>query len=92
MQFDWDPHKADLNRRDHKVDFHDAKTLFMDPLARIFVDDEHSFDERRNGIFGRSIHGEFLLVIFCERDDKIRIISARKMTPFERRRFENENG
>lgn len=90
MRFDWDPKKAALNLTNHRVSFEEAETGFADPLARIFGDDEHSFEERRQAIFGHSSANRLLLVSFAEReDDIIRIISARLATPKEGRRYAN---
>ncbi len=90
MRFDWDLNKADLNLKSHGVSFEEAETVFADPLARIFEDDEHSFEERRNTIFGHSSVDRLLIVSFTEREgDTIRIISARLATPKESRRYAN---
>ncbi len=92
MNFEWDLNKADSNLTKHGVSFDEAKTVFGYPLARIFDDEEHSFEEKRNGIFGRSNNNRVLLVSFSERnDDTIRIISARETTPAERRKYEDGN-
>ncbi len=93
MQFEWDPVKAELNLAKHGVSFDEAKSVFGDPMARMFYDYEHSFEEERNGIFGRTGSDRLILVIFTDRfDDRIRIISAREMTPSERKKYENANG
>ena len=55
MQFEWDSEKAETNLIKHGVSFEEAQSVFGDPLARIFDDDVHSFDEKRNAIFGHSI-------------------------------------
>jgi hypothetical protein len=90
MHFEWDEEKAAINLKKHGVGFEEAKTVFGDSLARIFDDEEHSFDEKRNGIFERSIKNRLLLVSFTEKEnDIIRIISAREATPKERRSYEN---
>jgi len=90
MQFEWDPQKAELNLRNHQVDFAEAETDFGDSLAKIFDDDEHSFEEKREIIIGHSLDGRLLIVIFTEREnDTIRIISARLTTPNERRDYDN---
>jgi len=73
----------------HGVSFDEASTVFADPLAVIFVDDEHSKDELREIIVGHSGLGRLLLVSFKERDRIIvRIISARKATRRERKNHE----
>ena len=62
MQFEWDREKAEINLKKHGVSFEEAKTVFGDPLARIFDDDEHSLEERRDGIVGRSIRNRLLII------------------------------
>jgi uncharacterized DUF497 family protein len=90
MQFEWSPEKAESNLKKHKVDFAEAETVFGDSLAKIFDDDEHSADEKRELIVGHSIKKRLLIVSFTEREnDTIRIISARSATPKERRDYEN---
>ena len=93
MQFEWDKAKASANLKKHGVNFAEAETVFGDSLARIFDDEEHSFEERRNGIVGHSIQKRLLIISFTEREnDTIRIVSARGTTPMERRKYENANG
>ena len=93
MQFEWDIEKAESNLKKHGVSFEEAKTVFGDFLARIFDDDEHSFEERRNGIVGHSDQNRLLIVSFTERENEtIRIISARETTVRERRKYEDEAG
>jgi len=92
MQFEWDTEKAELNLKKHGVSFEEASTVFGDALARIFDYEEHSIEERRDGIVGHSIENRLLIVSFTEREnDTIRIISARETTPKERRNYENAN-
>ena len=47
LEFEWDARKARVNRYKHAVSFAEAVTVFADPLARIFDDDEHSYAEER---------------------------------------------
>lgn len=90
MQFEWNPEKAESNLRKHRVDFEEAETVFGDPVAKIFDDEEHSFDEKREIIIGNSIQNRLLIVSFTEREnDTARIISARLATSKERRDYEN---
>ena len=90
MQFEWNPEKAEANLKKHEVDFSEAETIFGDPLAKIFDDDEHSFAEKREIIIGQSVQNRLLVISFTEREnDTIRIISARVATPKERRDYEN---
>lgn len=91
MKFEWDPKKADMNLRIHGVSFDEAKTVFGDPLARIFDDEVHSFEEKRSAIFGHSETNRLLMVSFTEREnDTIRLISARRATPRERRLYDDQ--
>ena len=90
MQFEWNTKKAETNLRKHNVDFSEAETVFGDPLAKIFDDEEHSFEEKREIIVGHSIQNRLLIISFTEREnDMVRIISARLTTPQERKDYEN---
>jgi uncharacterized DUF497 family protein len=89
VTFEWDSNKAASNQRKHGVTFEEASTVFGDPLAVIFDDEEHSADEPREIIIGHSSRQRLLLVSFTERGaDLIRIISARKANKRERRDYE----
>ena len=89
MQFEWDKTKATANFKKHRVSFDEASTVFNDPLARIFDDQKHSAQERREIIIGYSIINRLLLVCFTERtEDVIRIFSARHATKNERQDYE----
>jgi hypothetical protein len=84
LSFEWDAQKAIRNKKKHRVTFKEATTVFKDALALIFDDDEHSEEEYREIIIGHSNRGRLLIVSFTERDDMIRIISARKADRGER--------
>lgn len=83
MLFAWDPKKATSNLRKHGVSFAEAQTVFDDPLARIFDDQDHSYDERRELIIGTSARGRLVLVGFTERLRSIRLVFARPLTRAE---------
>jgi len=88
-QFEWDADKAKSNWIKHGVSFDEATTVFDDSLARIFDNELHSADERREVITGHSISKRLLVVCFTERpDERIRIINARLQTPKERKAYE----
>ncbi len=88
-RFEWDNNKARSNIIDHGVSFDEASTVFDDSLARIFDDEQHSIEERREIIIGHSVNNRLLLVCFTERPKEIiRIISARLLTPKERKDYE----
>jgi uncharacterized DUF497 family protein len=87
VRFEWDDDKANLKK--HKVSFDEASTVFGDPLAKIFSDDNHSSEEIREIIVGHSMLEGLLLVSFTERGrDLIRVISARVATRNERKSYE----
>jgi len=90
MRFEWDLEKAESNSAKHGVGFDEAATVFGDRSARIFVDDVHSYYEKRHAIVGHSTQDRLLIVSYTEReDDRIRIISARLATPREARDYAN---
>lgn len=91
MQFEWDPEKAASNLKKHGVSFKEAESAFGDPLASVFLDEDHSIEEKREIIIGYSERQRLLVISFTERaGDVIRIISARRADPEERRTHENE--
>jgi len=88
-RFEWDEEKARSNWIKHGVSFDEATTVFDDSLGRIFDDELHSTDERREIIMGRSINNRLLVVCFTERpNERIRIINARLRTPKEQKAYE----
>ena len=86
--FEWDPAKALANIEKHGVSFEEAVTVFQDPLAKIHSDPDHSESELREMLIGHSAEPRLLLVAFTDRQGKIRLISARKVTRRERRDYE----
>jgi hypothetical protein len=88
MQFEWNDDKAASNLSKHEVSFEEAKTVFDDPLYVDFYDPDHSEDEERYLIVGQSSRGQLLIVSYTERDDSIRLISAREVTRTEREAYE----
>lgn len=90
MNFEWDPIKEKLNEEKHGVSFHEAGTVFGDPLALTFDDPDHSSDEDRFLTMGQSRLGKKLIVSHTERGDNIRIISARPLTRHERKIYEED--
>jgi uncharacterized protein len=87
--FVWDERKAQTNLKNHGVSFGEAALVFMDTLAQIFPDEDHSEDEQREIIIGHDQRNTLLIVSFAERrKGLIRIISARRATKRERRDYE----
>ncbi|SLM28801.1 conserved hypothetical protein [Desulfamplus magnetovallimortis] len=88
LKFEWDPNKACSNHGKHGITFDDAKTVFNDPFFITFLDIEHSQDEERYITLGMSTDQRLLMIAHTEREEIIRIISARKATKNERRVYE----
>lgn len=88
MGYEWDQEKAASNLEKHEVSFEEAATVFDDPLYIDFYDPDHSIKEHRYLIMGQSTAGRLLIVSYTERDDVVRLISAREMTASERRAYE----
>ena len=90
LEFEWDPRKARANQRKHGVSFEEATDVFSDNLSSTASDPDHSEGELRFVIFGRTKTDRYLVVGFTERDDRIRLISARLMMPSERQAYESK--
>ena len=88
--FEWDPEKADGNFQKHGVSFDEASTVFGDPLSLLMPDPDHSADEQRYVVLGVSAQQKLLVVAFAERPPNTRLISARRATRAERKRYEEE--
>lgn len=89
LLFKWNPRKAALNLRKHRLSFTEAAVVFSDPLARIFTDETHSVSEPREIIIGHLSSRKLALVCFTEMEkETIRIISARFTTAKELRDYE----
>ena len=89
MEFDWDPEKELSNLDKHGVDFAEAATVFGDPLEITISDPDHSMGEFRFLSMGYSSLNRLLIVSYTEREDHIRIISARVASSRERRQYES---
>jgi len=90
MDTEWDPVKARLNSRKHGVSFADAVASLEDDGALTMLD-PHSAGEERWITMGLDALGRVLVVIYTWRGESARLISARKATPRERRRYEEAN-
>jgi uncharacterized DUF497 family protein len=88
MQFEWDPKKAAINLRRHRVSFEEAATALEDELSLTGDDPDHSSDEARLITFGVSSAGRLLVVSHTERGERMRIISARLASRAERKLYE----
>lgn len=88
--FEWDAKKAKSNAHKHGITFEEAATVFGDPLALMMPDPDHSTGEQRYVLLGNSNQQRLLVVAFAERTLRTRLISARRATRNERRRYEEE--
>ena len=91
LRFTWDSRKAVANLKKHRVSFEEASTAFGDPRSISIPDPDHSRDETRFLLIGRSTRGRVLVVVHAERDEsEIRLISARPASRRERRFYEED--
>ena len=89
MQFEWDAEKAQRNLAKHGVSFDEAATVFGDPLAVTIHDPNHSHQEYRFLTTGLSNRGRLIIVAHTDREERVRIISAREATASERSQYES---
>jgi uncharacterized protein len=88
LKFEWDKSKAKVNYTKHGVSFDLAKGVFKDLLAIEYLDDRQDYDEERFVIIGM-VEGHLLFVVYTERDEVIRIISARRAAKYEQEAYFN---
>ena len=88
MEFEWDSDKSARNLAKHGVSFHEAATVFGDPLAMTYFDPDHSDDEDRFLTFGHSSPGQLLVVSHTDRGNRTRNIGARRATRREKKQYE----
>lgn len=89
ISFEWDDHKNQINIKKHQISFAEAMSVFYDDYAIVFDDPDHSIEEDRFLIIGKTIKEKTCIVSYCIRKrDVIRIISARKATKREREYYE----
>jgi hypothetical protein len=88
LKFEWDRRKAASNSKKHGGSFEDAATAFGDPLSVTIQDPKHSNDEDRFLLLGETQDKKLVVVAHTDRNDTIRIISARPATGREREEYE----
>ena len=92
MKFEWDIKKEKANIKKHGVSFEQASYVFADSFALSKFDEEHSYDEDRWILLGKSLNETLLLVVHTFRDknevEYVRIISARKATKKEKQVYQ----
>ena len=89
-EFEWDEDKATANWRDHGLTFEEAIQAFRDPLAVEHIDDREDYGEERINLIGMCA-GVLVHITYTERDQRIRIISARRAEPHEQDDYYREN-
>ena len=89
-EFEWDDEKAASNADKHGVTFEQARSVFRDPFAIEFLDDRQDYGEDRYILIGMT-ETNVLVVVYTERQDRNRIISARKAEANERRYYHEQN-
>ena len=90
QKFEWDSTKAKLNKIKHGISFKTATAVFDDPNRIEDYDEAHSWDEDRWKVIGMA--GDILFVIYTERHERIRLISAREATDQERSYYYGQFG
>ena len=90
IQFDWDPKKAAENVKKHGVTFEEARDVFRDPLAIELLDDREAYGEDRFVLIGMT-RSRVLVVVYVLREQRNRIISARRAEPNERRAYHEQD-
>ena len=90
LRFEWDENKNEINKKKHKLSFEEAKEVFYDELAVLFDDPDHSVGEERFLIIGMIRSSKICIVSHCyrDKDNVIRIISAREATRNERKLYQ----
>ena len=86
MQFEWDENKNQLNQRKHGISFEEAKEIFFGTIFTS-VSEKIDYGEIREISIGKIQNVLIVAVVHTDRNGKIRIISARKATPKERRKY-----
>ncbi len=87
MEFEWDDRKARSNLQLHGVSFEIAKSLWQDRNAIEIVDDRNDYGEERLIRISMASEDVLLVVVFTEREDRIRIISARRTSVNEQKQY-----
>lgn len=90
LHFEWDDAKAAANFRKHGVTFEQAVYAFRDPFAVEWIDTRAAYDEERVILLGLS-GGQILSVVYTERGERLRIISARRATKYEKDHYYRQN-
>lgn len=91
MRFEWHDAKADANLWTHGITFDQPQSVFSDPFAIEFIDVREDYGERRFVTIGMAEGRQLLFVAYTEREESIRIISARRVTQNEQTEYFRQN-
>ncbi len=91
LSFDWDQWNIQKNEIKHGISQLEAESAFYDPDHVIFEDIKHSDNEKRFILYGKSAYHNILMIAFIIRNNKIRIISARRASKNERNIYEKKS-
>jgi uncharacterized protein len=86
-EFEWDGRKGSVNRRKHGIDLADGTAVFEDERALTVPDPITAVDETRMLTLGRDAMGRVLVVAYTWQGARVRLTSARRATPSERRQY-----
>jgi len=87
VSFEWDPAKTQANLKKHGVDFADAALTLEDEPA-LTIPDHAATTEQRFITLAMDPLGRILVIVYAWRDERVRLISARKATRRERKQYE----
>ena len=85
MKFEWDENKRLVNFKKHKIDFIDARLLFRKPHKLISL--KYTLESR--WMIVGELHNKIISIVYTKRDEVIRIVSARRASKYERRKYKN---
>ncbi len=83
MEFEWDENKNFLNRNKHSIDFSELRKVFNQPMV-IKIDNRENYGEIRWVALG-NMDGLIVVLVYTEKGNKIRLISARRATKNEQK-------
>lgn len=89
-RFEWDKGNTDKSYQKHGITPNESEEIFLDENLKVVKDLKHSQTEERFIALGKTFKRKFLFVVFTIRKNKIRVVSARKANPKERRKYEQK--
>ena len=90
LKFDWNEHNKFKNWEKHQVDYRECEQVFFNKPLKVFLDFNHSGEEKRFVAYGRTNSERKISIIFTLREGKVRVISARNQSRKERKSYEQK--